>query len=172
MQIRWPAKSNGQLKICKSLSYAKPCTPYNCPNDCMLMHADFLPGILANWCAFLLCIISHVWLTSWCTANFSCKLILVFALHDAMHVCSQVDCWFMHFANVAYLSACSCMLACCKKQVLYAQHNLTYLPTTIMHEKQCWLTLLILSPTQNTSNMVELVKHDQCIPPPAGGQNI
>ena len=90
-----------------------------------------------------------------------------------MHVCSQMDCWFMHFANVAYLSACSCMLACCKKkQVLYAQHNLTYLPTTIMHEKQCWLTLLILSPTQNTSNIGELVKHDQCIPPPAGGQQI
>ena len=100
------------------------------------------------------------------------SLYWFFALHDAMHVCSQMDCWFMHFANVAYLSACSCMLACCKKQVLYAQHNLTYLPTTIMHEKQCWLTLLILSPTQNTSNMVELVKHDQCIPPPAGGQNI
>ena len=38
-----------------------------------------------------------------------------------MHVCNQVDCWFMHFANVAYLSACLCMLVCCKQNGFFMQ---------------------------------------------------
>ena len=63
---------------------------------------------------------------------------------------------------------------------LLAAKNKFFMHSIILHtclqplcmKKQCWLTLLILSPTQNTSNIGELVKHDQCIPPPAGGQKI